>query len=51
MRSTILDGSKEDRAKFDNLLKDADVFFANKLPGYLEPNGLTAEEFCATKPC
>ena len=38
-------------AKFDNLLKDADVFFANKRPGYLEPNGRTAEEFCATKPC
>jgi crotonobetainyl-CoA:carnitine CoA-transferase CaiB-like acyl-CoA transferase len=36
MRSTILDSSKEDRAKFDNLLKDADVFFANKRPGYLE---------------
>src|SRR5207344_2307843 len=30
MRSTILDYSKEDRAKFDDLLKDADVFFANK---------------------
>ena len=50
MRSTILDSSKEDRAKFDNLLKDADVFFANKRPGYLERNGLTAEELCATKP-
>src|SRR6476620_3739293 len=50
MRSTILDGSKEDRAKFDKLLTDADVFFANKRPGYLERNGLTAEELCATKP-
>jgi hypothetical protein len=27
-----------------------DVFFANKRPGYLERNGLTAEELCATKP-
>jgi len=35
MRSTILDYSSEDRAKFDHLLKDADVFFANKRPGYL----------------
>ena len=43
MRSTILDSSKEDRAKFDNLLKDADVFFANKRPGYLRSNGLDAE--------
>jgi crotonobetainyl-CoA:carnitine CoA-transferase CaiB-like acyl-CoA transferase len=33
MRSTILDSSKEDRAKFDTLLKDADIFFANKRPG------------------
>jgi hypothetical protein len=50
MRSTILDSSKEDRATFDNLLNDADVFFANKRPGYLERNGLTAEELCAKKP-
>src|SRR5262245_42113238 len=50
MRSTILDYSKDDRAKFDRLLKDADVFFANKRPGYLERNGLDAEELCAKKP-
>jgi crotonobetainyl-CoA:carnitine CoA-transferase CaiB-like acyl-CoA transferase len=50
MRSTILDHSKDDRAKFDHLLKDADVFFANKRPGYLERNGLDAEELCARKP-
>jgi crotonobetainyl-CoA:carnitine CoA-transferase CaiB-like acyl-CoA transferase len=50
MRSTILDSSKEDRTKFDDLLKDADVFFANKRPGYLERKGLTAEELCAKKP-
>src|SRR5262245_45995325 len=50
MRSTILDSSKEDRAKFDHLLKDADVFFANKRPGYLERHGLEAEELCAKKP-
>ena len=31
-------------------MKDADVFFANKRPGYLERNGLTAEELCAKKP-
>jgi crotonobetainyl-CoA:carnitine CoA-transferase CaiB-like acyl-CoA transferase len=50
MRSTILDYSKEDRAKFDRLLQGADVFFANKRPGYLEKNGLDAEELCARKP-
>src|ERR1700676_4004107 len=50
MRSTILDDSKEDRAKFDRLLKDADVFFANRRPGYLERYGLTAEELSQIKP-
>jgi len=49
MRSTILAASKEDRAKFDELLKDADVFFANRRPGYLERNGLDAETLCAKK--
>jgi crotonobetainyl-CoA:carnitine CoA-transferase CaiB-like acyl-CoA transferase len=50
MRQTILDHSKEDRAKFDQLLKDADVFFANRRPGYLERNALDAETLCAQKP-
>jgi crotonobetainyl-CoA:carnitine CoA-transferase CaiB-like acyl-CoA transferase len=50
MRSTILDSSAEDRAKFDRLLKDADVFFANRRPGYLARNGLDAEELSAKKP-
>src|SRR4051812_36961478 len=36
MRSTILDDAKEDRAQFDRLLQDADVFFANKRPGFLK---------------
>jgi crotonobetainyl-CoA:carnitine CoA-transferase CaiB-like acyl-CoA transferase len=50
MRQTILDRSKEDRAKFDELLKDADVFFANRRPGYLERNGLDAGTLCAKNP-
>src|SRR6202035_1608796 len=50
MRTTILDSSKEDRARFDALLEDADVFFANKRPGYLKSHGLDAEELCAKKP-
>lgn len=47
MRSTILDDSKEDRAQFDRLLQDADVFFANKRPGYLRKYDLDAEALCA----
>jgi crotonobetainyl-CoA:carnitine CoA-transferase CaiB-like acyl-CoA transferase len=50
MRSTILDYSTEDRAKFNRLLRDADVFFANKRPGYLARNGLEAEDLCEKKP-
>jgi crotonobetainyl-CoA:carnitine CoA-transferase CaiB-like acyl-CoA transferase len=50
MRSTILDHSKEDRTKFDRLLKDADVFFGNRRPGYFEKYGLTAEELSSKKP-
>lgn len=50
MRSTILDHSKEDRARFDRLLKDADVFFGNRRPGYFEKYGLTAEELSHKKP-
>jgi crotonobetainyl-CoA:carnitine CoA-transferase CaiB-like acyl-CoA transferase len=50
MRSTVLDDSKEDRQKFDQLLKGADVFFANKRPGFLKKHGLDAESLCAQKP-
>src|ERR1700719_44287 len=50
MRSTILDSSKEDRATFNRLLRDADIFIANKRPGYLKSNGLDAEELCEKKP-
>jgi crotonobetainyl-CoA:carnitine CoA-transferase CaiB-like acyl-CoA transferase len=50
MRSTILGDSKEDRAQFQRLLKRADIFFANKRPGFLERHGRDAEELCAQKP-
>jgi crotonobetainyl-CoA:carnitine CoA-transferase CaiB-like acyl-CoA transferase len=50
MRSTILDDSPEDRAHFDRLLKTADIFFANKRPGFLNNHGLSAEELCSKKP-
>jgi crotonobetainyl-CoA:carnitine CoA-transferase CaiB-like acyl-CoA transferase len=50
MRSTILDDSREDRDQFNRLLRQADVFFANKRPGFLKLHGLDAEELCAQKP-
>ena len=50
MRSTILDDSKEDRARFDQLLDQADVFFANKRRGFLERLGREAEDLCARTP-
>jgi crotonobetainyl-CoA:carnitine CoA-transferase CaiB-like acyl-CoA transferase len=50
MRSTVLDDSKEDRQTLDQLLKNADVFFANKRPGFLKKHGLDAETLSAKKP-
>jgi hypothetical protein len=50
MRSTILDDSKEDRARFNQLLQDADVFFANKRPGFLKKHDLDADSLCERKP-
>jgi crotonobetainyl-CoA:carnitine CoA-transferase CaiB-like acyl-CoA transferase len=50
MRSTILDDSKEDRAAFSRLLQGADVFFANKRPGFLTKHAFDAETLCEQKP-
>lgn len=50
MRQTLLGDAQDDRATFDRLLKDADIFFANKRPGFLESHGLDAEELAAKKP-
>ena len=50
MRSTILDDSKEDRVRINQLLQDADVFFANKRPGFLRKHDLTAEALCERTP-
>jgi hypothetical protein len=50
MRSTILDDAKEDREIFNRLLQDADVFFANKRPGFLKNHGLDAQTLCEQKP-
>jgi crotonobetainyl-CoA:carnitine CoA-transferase CaiB-like acyl-CoA transferase len=50
MRSTILHDSRDDRVQFDRLLQDADVFFANKRPGFLKKHDLDAESLCEQKP-
>jgi len=50
MRSTILDDSKGDGAQFNRLLQDADIFFANKRPGFLKKHDLDAETLCERKP-
>jgi crotonobetainyl-CoA:carnitine CoA-transferase CaiB-like acyl-CoA transferase len=50
MRSTVLGDSKEDRAQLNQLIQNADVFFANKRPGFLKKHGLDAESLCAQKP-
>ncbi|HEY9406989.1 MAG TPA: CoA transferase [Nitrososphaera sp.] len=51
MRSSILDlHEKADLGTFNQLLKDADVFFSNRRPGYLERYNLTADELCSKRP-
>jgi hypothetical protein len=51
MRSSILDlHGKADLEKFNQLLNNADVFFSNRRPGYLERYGLTAHELCSKHP-
>lgn len=51
MRSSILDIARADgMERFKTLLKDTDVFFSNRRPGYLEKYGLTAENLAAEKP-
>ncbi|MCD0485533.1 CoA transferase [Streptacidiphilus sp. ASG 303] len=44
VRSAYLDESGPDRLRLDRLLADADVFFSNRHPGYLDRQGLSAEE-------
>jgi crotonobetainyl-CoA:carnitine CoA-transferase CaiB-like acyl-CoA transferase len=51
MRSAKLDiGAAEGRSKMGDLIKDADIFFANRRVGYLEKYGLSAEEMAKIKP-
>lgn len=51
MRSSTLEiGRPEEMARFKALLRDADVFFANRRPGYLHRFGLTAPELADLRP-
>ncbi|HJY50700.1 MAG TPA: CoA transferase, partial [Stellaceae bacterium] len=51
MRSSTLDIAEPGgMARFKLLLACADVFFANRRPGYLEKYGLTAEELAEIRP-
>jgi crotonobetainyl-CoA:carnitine CoA-transferase CaiB-like acyl-CoA transferase len=51
VRSTLLDPRALDGAKqIRGLLRDADVFYANRRPGYLDRVGLSADEASAIRP-
>ncbi|MFJ1700248.1 CoA transferase [Streptomyces sp. NPDC088252] len=51
VRSTTIDPyGPEGQAKIHQLLRDADLFYANRRPGYLEKIGLSAEEAAAIRP-
>src|SRR5215467_3597771 len=50
MTTTSTEKKESKQAKPDRLLKDADVFFSNRRPRYLERYGLTAEELSQKKP-
>ncbi|MGW4669097.1 CoA transferase [Streptomyces sp. NPDC004324] len=51
VRSTTIDPyGAEGRARIRELLRGADIFYANRRPGYLETIGLSAEEAAAVRP-
>ncbi|MFF4974896.1 CoA transferase [Streptomyces sp. NPDC001083] len=51
VRSTTIDPyDAEGRARIRELLRGADIFYANRRPGYLEKIGLSAEEAAAVRP-
>lgn len=51
MRSSIVDfGQADGISKLRALVRDADVFFANKRPGYLNHFHLTAEDLASLRP-
>ncbi|MBO9664204.1 CoA transferase [Dokdonella sp.] len=50
MRSTVLGDAPEDRRRFRELIDTADVFFANKRPGFLRHHGMDAETLAEQRP-
>jgi crotonobetainyl-CoA:carnitine CoA-transferase CaiB-like acyl-CoA transferase len=51
MRSSTIDfGTREGMARLQELAKGADIFFANRRPGYLDRFHLTAEELAGIRP-
>jgi hypothetical protein len=51
MRSSIMDIDRPDEmARFKALLRDADVFFANRRPGFIERMGLSTVELAVVRP-
>lgn len=51
MRSSIMDIERPDEmARFRALLRDADVFFANRRPGFIEQIGLSTDELTVIRP-
>jgi crotonobetainyl-CoA:carnitine CoA-transferase CaiB-like acyl-CoA transferase len=50
MRTAYLSDTGTDRTRVDELLSEADVFFSNRHPGYLERVGLDAEALAARHP-
>ena len=51
MRSSIMDiGRPDEMARFRALLRDADVFFANRRSGFIERMGLSTDELAVVRP-
>src|SRR5258708_24242227 len=51
MRSTILDVARGDEmARLKELVANADVFFANRRPGYVEAIGLSTDDLTLLRP-
>jgi crotonobetainyl-CoA:carnitine CoA-transferase CaiB-like acyl-CoA transferase len=51
MRSSIMDiGRLDEMARLKALLQDADVFFANRRPGFIEQMGLSTDELAGIRP-
>jgi crotonobetainyl-CoA:carnitine CoA-transferase CaiB-like acyl-CoA transferase len=51
IRSSIMDiGQSGELARFKALMRDADVFFSNRRPGFLERIGLSMDELTMVRP-